>query len=37
MLIENDKKIVGDLNSTAFEIEAAEERITQREREREWI
>ena len=39
MLIEGDKKIVGDLNSTAFEIEAAEERITQREREREreWI
>ena len=37
MLIEGDKKIVGDLNSTAFEIEAAEERITQREKEREWI
>ena len=37
MLIEGDKKIVGDLNSTAFEIEAAEERIAQREREREWI
>ena len=37
MLIESDKKIVGDLNSTAYEREAAEERITQREREREWI
>ena len=37
VLIEGDKKIVGDLNSTAFEIEAAEERITQREREREWV
>ena len=34
MLIEGDKKIVGDLNSTAFEIEAAEERITQREKKR---
>ena len=31
------KKIVGDLNSTAYERKAAEERITQREREREWI
>ena len=37
MLIESDKKIVGDLNSTAYEREAAEERITQHEREREWI
>ena len=37
MLIEGDKKIVSDLNSTAFKIEAAEERITQCEREREWI
>ena len=37
MLIESDNKIVGDLNSTAYEREAAEERITQREREREWI
>ena len=37
MLIEGDKKIVGDLNSTAYEREAAEERITLREREREWI
>ena len=37
MLIEGDKKIVGDLNSTAYEIEAAEERIAQHEREREWI
>ena len=37
MLIESDKKIVGDLNSKAFKIEAAEERITQCEREREWI
>ena len=35
MLIEGDKKIVGNLNSTAYEIEA--ERIEQREREREWI
>ena len=37
MLIEDDKKIVGDLNSTAFEREAAEGRIEQRERERKWI
>ena len=37
MLIENDKKIVGDLNSTAYEREAAETRIEQREGEREWI
>ena len=37
MLIEGDKKIVCDLNSTAYEREAAEERIEQREREREWI
>ena len=37
MLIEGDKKIVDDLNSTAFEIEAPEQRITQREREIEWI
>ena len=37
MLIEGDKKIVGNLNSTAYEIEAPEERIEQREREREWI
>ena len=37
MLIEDNKKIVGDLNSTAFEREAAEGRIEQREREREWI
>ena len=37
MLIESDKKVVCDLNSTAYEREAAEERIEQREREREWI
>ena len=37
MLIENDKKIVGDLNSAAYKIEAAETRIEQHEREREWI
>ena len=36
-MIEGDKKIVADLNSTAFEREAAEERITQHEREREWV
>ena len=28
---------MGDLNSTAYEIEVAEERIAQHEREREWI
>ena len=37
MLIESDKKIMGDLNSTAFERDAAGERIVQHEREREWI
>ena len=37
MLIENDKKIIGDLNSTAYEREAAEARIEQREAEREWV
>ena len=37
MLIENDEKVVGDLNSTAFEREAAETRIEQREAEREWV
>ena len=37
MLIEGDKKIIGDLNSTAYEREAAEARIEQREREREWV
>ena len=37
MMIENDEKIVGDLNSTAFEREAAETRIEQREAEREWV
>ena len=37
MFIESDKKIVGDLNSTAYEREAAETRIEQREAEREWI
>ena len=37
MMIESEKKTVGDLNSTAYEIEAAEERIAQHEREREWI
>ena len=37
MLIEGDKKIVGNLNSTAYKREAAEERIEQCEREREWI
>ena len=35
MLIENDKKIVSDLNSTAYERDAAETRIAQREGERE--
>ena len=37
MLIENDKKIIEDLNSTAYEREATETRIEQREGEREWI
>ena len=37
MLIEGDKKIIADLNSTAYEREAAEARIEQREGEREWI
>ena len=37
MLIESDKKVVGDLNSTTYKREAAETRIEQREREREWI
>ena len=37
MLIESDKKIIGDLNSTAFERDVAGERIVQHEREREWI
>ena len=31
------KKIVADLNSTAYEREAAEERIAQHEREKEWV
>ena len=31
------KKIIADLNSTAYEREAAKERIVQREKEREWI
>ena len=37
MLIEGDKKIIGDLNSTAYERETVEARIEQRELEREWI
>ena len=37
MMIESEKKTAGDLNSTAYEIEAAEERIAQHEREREWV
>ena len=37
MLIEGDKKIIGDLNSTAYERETAEARIEQHEREREWL
>ena len=37
MLIEGDKKIIDDLNSTAYERETAEARIEQRELEREWI
>ena len=37
MLIESDEKIVGDLDSTAFEREAAETRIERREAEREWV
>ena len=37
MLIEGDKKIIDDLNSTAYEREAAETRIEQHEGEREWI
>ena len=37
LLIEADKEIVGDLNSTAFERDAAEERIAQHEREKEWV
>ena len=36
-LIEGDKKIVADLNSTAYEREAAEERIAQRERQIEFF
>ena len=36
-LIEGDKKIISDLNSTAYERETAEARIAQRELEREWI
>ena len=36
-MIESDKKTIADLNSIAYEREAAEERIVQREREREWI
>ena len=36
-IIESDRKTIADLNSTAYEREAAEERIVQREREREWI
>ena len=36
-LIEADKEITGDLNSTAFERDAAEERIAQHEREKEWV
>ena len=37
MMIESDKKIIGDLNSTAYEREAAEARIEQREAERECV
>ena len=37
MMIESDKKIVGNLNSTAYERDAAETRIEQREAEREWV
>ena len=37
MLIESDKKIVADLNSTTYEREAAEERIAQHEREDAWV
>ena len=37
VLIEGDKKIIADLNSTAYEREAAEERVEQRERENEWV
>ena len=36
MMIESDKKIVADLNSTPYEREAAQERIEQHEREDEW-
>ena len=36
-LIEADKEIVADLNSTAFERDAAEERIAQHEREKDWV
>ena len=37
VMIESDKKIAADLNSTPFEIEAAQERIAQHERENEWV
>ena len=37
LLIEADEKIIGDLNSTAYQRETAEARIEQREREREWV
>ena len=37
MLIEGDEKIVADLNSTPYEREGAEERIEQREGERDWV
>ena len=37
LLIGADKEIVGDLNSTAFERDAAEGRIAQHEREKDWF
>ena len=37
LLIKADKEIVGDLNSTAFERDAAEVRIAQHEREKDWV
>ena len=37
LLIEADKKIVGDLNSTAFDRDAAGERMAQHEREKYWV
>ena len=37
LLIGAEKKVAGDLNSTAFERDAAEGRIAQHEREKDWV